>query len=226
MIGSWLQNGIGIGFEGGDFCAVYVRRHWNRWRVVDRLEIPAFRESEPAECGRRYREFLRKHGLKAPQTVVALPRSAVLLRALSFPQTVERELARAVEYQLESLHPFEEGSVYWDHAVWKWPEASLWEKLSVHPAESTGGRLEALVGIAEKKAVDEIAAWFEKAAIPVSQFGVTATCLIAMFWPRLQAVFPNAPVFFLLNVSAEQAELIGYVPGRELLWQEVAIPPQ
>ena len=226
MIGSWLQNGIGIEFEGGDFRAVYVRRHWNRTRVVDRLEIPQFQQEEPAECGRLYREFLRKHGLKAPQTVVALPRSAVLLRALSFPQTVEKELARAVEYQLDSLHPFEEGSVYWDFCVWKWPEAGLWKKLSIHPEESSGSRLEVLVGIAEKKAMDGTAAWFEEAGIPISQFGVTAACMIAMFWPRLQAAFPNAPALFLLNLEREQAELIGYAPGREPIWQEVPIPPE
>lgn len=226
MIRSLLQNGIGIDIEGGHFRAVYVRRQWNRWRAVDHLEIRRFRQLEPSQCGQLYREFLRKHGLKAPQTVVALPRSAVLLRALSFPQTVEKELARAIEYQLDSLHPFEEGSVYWDYAVWKSSEAGLWGNLSANPAESAGARLEVLVGIAEKKGVDEIADWFQEARIPVSQFGITAACLIAMFWPRLQATFPDAPVFFLLNVGEEQAELIGYAPGREPIWQEVPIPPE
>jgi hypothetical protein len=116
MIGSWLQTGIGIDSEGETFRAIFVRRQWNRLRVVDRLEIPAYRKLEASECGRLYRAFLRKHGLKAPQTVVALPRSAALLRSLTLPQTVEKELARAVEYQVESLHPFEEGGVYWDFA--------------------------------------------------------------------------------------------------------------
>ena len=221
MIGSWLQTGIGIDCEGDTFRAVCVRRQWNRLRVVDRLEISAYRKLEASECGRLYRAFLRKHGLKAPQTVVALPRSAALLRSLTLPQTVEKELARAVEYQLESLHPFEEGGVYWDFAVWKGPPAGAWGKLSANAAESGGGRLETIVGIAERKQVDAIAAWFEQAGIPVSQFGITAALWIAMFWPRLQAAFPDAPVFFLLNVGAERAEFVGYVPGREPIWQEV-----
>lgn len=222
MIESWLQTGIGIDCEGETFRAMYVRRQWNRLRVVDRLEIPEYRKLEAAECGRLYRAFLRKHGLKSPQTVVALPRSAALLRSLTFPQTVEKELARAVEYQLDSLHPFEEGEVYWDFAVWKWPPAGAWGKLSANAAESGRGRLETIVGIAERKQVDAAAAWFEEAGIPVSQFGVAAALWIAMLWPRLQAAFPNTAVFFLLNASASRTEFIGYAPGREPIWQEVA----
>lgn len=229
MIGSWLQAGIGIECDGDVFRALYVRRQWNRLRVVDRLEIPAYRTLEAAECGRRYRAFLRQHGLKAPQTVVALPRSTALLRSLSLPRTVEKELARAVEYQVDNLHPFEEGEVYWDYAVWQWPPRTgtpvsfrAGEKRAAKAAESGGERLETMVGIAERKAVDAAAAWFEEAGIPVSQFGVTAALWIATFWPRLKAAFPDAPVFFLLNLGTDRAELVGYAPGREPIWQEVA----
>jgi Tfp pilus assembly protein PilN/Tfp pilus assembly PilM family ATPase len=223
MIGAIVQTGIGIDCEGETFRAVCVRRQWSRLRVVDRMEIPEYRKLDAAECGRRYRTFLRKHGLKAPQTVVALPRSAALLRALTLPQTVEKELGRAVEYQLDSLHPFEEGSVYWDYAVWKWPEPGVWDKLAANPAESGGARLETILGIAERKAVDALAAWFEEAGIPVSQFGVSAALWIAAFWPRLKAAFPDAPALLLLSARSERAEIIGFGPGRELVWQEVAV---
>lgn len=222
MIGAWLQTGIGIDCEGESFRAVCVRRQWNRLRVVDGLEIPEYRRLDAAECGRLYRAFLRKHGLRAPQTVVALPRSAALLRALMLPQTVERELGRAVEYQLDSLHPFEEGSVYWDYALWKWPEPGLWGKLAAKPAESGGGRLETILGIAERKAVDSLAAWFAEAGIPVSQFGVSAALWIAAVWPRLKAGFPDAPGLLLLNAGQERGEIVGFVPGHELVWDELA----
>lgn len=216
------HSGMGIDCEGATFRAVYVRRQRNRARVVDRLEIPEYRELGAAECGRRYREFLRKHGLKAPRTAVALPREAVLLRSVGFPRTVENDLARAVEYQLDSLHPFEDGEVYWDYAVWKWPEEGAWGKLTASAGEAAGGKLEALVGIAARKGVDETAAWFEEAGIPVSQFGVKAALWIGMFWGRLQAAFPGAPVLFLLQVGGERTEFVGYTPGREPIWQELA----
>ncbi|MGH9784178.1 MAG: hypothetical protein ACRD88_08330, partial [Terriglobia bacterium] len=222
MIGSILQTGIGIDCEGETFRAVCVRRQWKRLRVVGRLEIPEYRKLAATECGRLYRAFLRKHRLRGPQTVVALPRSATLLRALTFPQTVEKELGRAVEYQLDSLHPFEEGGVYWDFAVWKWPQPGIWENLAANQAESGAARLETIVGIAERKAVDEAAAWFEEAGIPVSQFGVSAALWIAAFWPALKADFADAPAFFLLHARSERVEIIGFVPGREPVWQEVA----
>lgn len=215
------QNGIGIDCEGGTLRAVYVKRQRGRARVADSLEIPEFQELGAAECGRRYREFLQKHGLQAPQTVVALPREAVLLRSLELPRTVEKELGRAVEYQLDSLHPFEDGAVYWDYAVWTWSEESAWEKLT-KPAEAAGGRLETLVGIAARRAVDETAAWFEEAGIPVSQFGVKAALWIGMLWGRLQEAFPGARALFLLQAEAGRAEFVGYAPGREPIWREPA----
>ncbi len=222
MSGWMPQSGIGIDCEGEMFRAVYVKQHRNRARVPDTLEIPEYRALGPAECGRRYREFLRKHGLKAPQTVVALPRRAVLLRSLGFPRTVENELASAIEYQLDSLHPFEQGGVYWDYAVWKRPQASAWQKLAAKPEEPDGGRLQALIGIAARAEVDETAAWFEEAGIPVSQFGVKAALWIAMFWERLQEAFSGVPALFLLQAGAGPMELIGYAPGREPIWQELA----
>jgi len=219
------QSGMGIACEGATFRAAYIRRQRGRARVVDRLEIPEYRELGAAECGRRYREFLRKHGLKAPRTTVALGREAVLLRAVGFPGTVANELAGAVEYQLDSLHPFEDGEVYWDYAAWKWPEEGAWAKLTANAAESDGGRIETLVGIAARKGVEETAAWLDEAGIPVSQFGVKAALWIGMFWGRLQAAFPGAPALFLLQADAEQTEFVGYAPGRELVWQELGAGP-
>lgn len=228
---SLLQNGIGIDLEGGTFRAVHVRRQWNRLRVVDRLEIPQYPQAGPQQCGNLYREFLRKHGLKVPRTVVALPRSAVLLRALSFPPAVEKELAQAVEYRLESLHPFEEGSVYWDFCLWKSPEKRRWSGLAASRKESSAERLDVLVAISEKKSVEEIASWFQEAGIPVSQFGVTATLLIAMCGPSLAAESaPSAALgtsgassCFLLNVGTERCELLGWAPGKEPVWREIPI---
>ncbi|MBI4464409.1 MAG: hypothetical protein HY647_06865, partial [Acidobacteria bacterium] len=116
---SLLQTGIGMDARGRDLHAVCVKRMGNRIRVLDRLEIPRYRELPPAECGKTYREFLRRNGLKVPWTVVALPRSAFLLRRLNLPGVVQKELRRAIEYQVEGLHPFESGSVCWDFAVWR-----------------------------------------------------------------------------------------------------------
>jgi Tfp pilus assembly protein PilN len=158
--------------------------------------------------------------LKAPQTVVSLPRRATLLRLLEFPKTAEKELARAVEYQVDAYHPFEEGSVYWDYAVWKWPAEGVWGKLTSNPAEESAGKLETLLGIAQRNEVDETAAWLEEAGIPVSRFGVGAALAISAFWPALETAFPGARNLFLLRASAERAEMVAFAPGKDAVWFE------
>src|SRR5882672_2124473 len=120
-----LQNGIGIDIQAGIFQAICLKRQLKRVRVADLLEIADYQRLGPQHCGKLYKEFLRKNGLQSPWTVVALPRSAVLLRWLNFPKAVEKDLARAVEYQMDSLHPFEEGSVYWDFAYRKASQSVL-----------------------------------------------------------------------------------------------------
>lgn len=218
----WPQHGIGIDFAEGSFRALYLRRQWNRVRVVEGIEIPQYRQLGPAECGKRYRKFLRQHGLKVPWTVVALPRSAVLLRALHLPGAIaEKDVPRAVEYQLDSLHPFEEGSVYWDVSLWKEPEKSWWSQRSANGDRSGTGVSHRMVAIAEKQYVEETAAWFREAGIPVTQFGVTAALLLGTIGPRLEAVAAKRSSFFLVNWGTETVQLVAYAPGRELIWREI-----
>jgi Tfp pilus assembly protein PilN len=212
-----LQNGIGIDIQAGSLIAICVKRQWKRVRVTGRLEIPNYRTAGPEQCGKLYREFLRRNGLKAPWTVVALPRSHVLLRWLNFPQAVEKDLASAVAYQLDSLHPFEEGTVYWDFAAWK----------NSSGAADGAGRIEVPVAIAEKKFVDETAAWFRDAGIGVSQFTVSTAALCAGLAVRLLARADadprHTPSFFVLNAGLQTLQFIGYSPG-SLVSKEVPLP--
>lgn len=211
-----LQNGIGIDVQAGSLIAICVKRQWKRVRVTGRLEIPDYRTVGPEQCGKLYREFLRRNGLKAPWTVVALPRAHVLLRWLNFPQAVEKDLASAVAYQLDSLHPFEEGAIYWDFAAWK--------KFS--GGADGPGRIEVPVAIAEKKFVDETAAWFREAGIGVSQFTVSTAALWAALAERLLARVAtdprHTPAFFALNAAPGTLQFIGYAPG-SLVSKEVPI---
>lgn len=221
---SLLQSGIGIEIQGGTFKAICVKRQWKRLRVAGRLEISQYQRLGPQQCGKLYREFLRKNGLKAPWTVVALRRSAVLLRWLNFPPAVKKELARAVEYQLDSLHPFEEGSVYWDFAPWKTSQGGL----AAGGGDTNPELIEVLVAIAEKKPVEEAASWFQEAGIGVSQFTVTTAALLGALGPRLglrpMASRASQP-FFFLHVGPESLELAGYAPGISLVSKEIPIPP-
>jgi Tfp pilus assembly protein PilN len=189
---------------------------------VDRLEISGLDQLGPAKCGERYRHWLRRNGLKHPWTVVALPRALVLWRHLQFPGSVSKELRRAVELQLDTLHPFEEGGVWWDFAVqerskrrgFAWPGA----------AAEPSGPLEVHVAIAEREAVERWAGWFHEANIPVSQFTVTTALLLGMLEARRSTTAAvNAPAF-CLHGDESGCELVGLTPGgasvsREARWE-------
>ena len=219
----WIpQTAVGIELRGDRLRAFCVRRWGNRSRLVDRLEISGREQLGPVECGRRYRQFLRRNGLNSPWTAVALPRSLVLWRCLQFPGSVRSELRRAVELQVDTLHPFEEGGVWWDFATqersrrrdFAWPGA----------ASEPSGQLEIWVAMAEREAVERWASWFREANIPVSQFTVTTALFLGMLEARRSArPSANAPVFFL-HADESECELVGLTPGgaavsRELSWE-------
>ena len=219
----WIpQTAVGIELRGDSLRAFCVRRWGNRTRLVDRLEISGREQLGPVECGRRYRQFLRRNGLNSPWTAVALPRSLVLWRRLQFPGSVRSELRRAVELQVDTLHPFEEGGVWWDFATqecsrrrdFAWPGA----------ASEPSGQLEIWVAMAKREAVERWAGWFREANIPVSQFTVTTALFLGMLEARRSArPSANAPVFFL-HADESECQLVGLTPGgaavsRELRWE-------
>jgi Tfp pilus assembly protein PilN len=216
------QSGIGIELRGENLCAFYAKRFWKRVRIVDCLEIPDFRKAGSAECGRRYREFLRKNGLKAPWTVVALPRSQVLVRTLHFPTGMEKDLAAAVALQLDVLHPFEEGSVVWDFAADAGGNDSGDGQLRGTALERNGSGCNVLVGIAQRSVVEEWAGWFHEAGIAVSQFTLSATLLLTTIGAAFRKQSPGSSSFFVLHAREDGCELLGHAAGMPILSREIA----
>ena len=216
-----LQTGVGMEWEGNNLRAVIIRRQFSRLHVTDSFVIADAKQLGPSECGARYREFLSKHGLKAPWTVVALPRAMSLVRWLSFPQAVGKDLARAVELQLDSLHPFEEGAVYWDTFVWE--RAGNKPELTVTGMGIAASNIHALVAMAEKRRVDEMVEWLAAAGIGVSQFSPSAALLAGAIWSGM-AKGAAVETLLILKCGETQGiagELIGCTPGRDFLWKEI-----
>ncbi|MBI2819128.1 MAG: PilN domain-containing protein [Acidobacteria bacterium] len=202
------QSGIGIEFRNGNFHAIYCKRFWKGLREMDRLEIPEYQTRSAAECGKIYREFLRRNGLKAPWTVVALPRSHVLLRMVRFPRAMEKELGSAVEYQLDTLHPFEEGSVVHDHSIWNLGAQAN----QTLPGESSAATdplgIQVLVAIAQRQYIEAQADWFRQAEIPVSQFSPTTTLLLGYLAAAISTRISSGGSYFLAHATEEGIELI------------------
>ena len=212
MIALLPQSGIGIEWRGDTLCAVYARRFWKRVRVLDRIEIPNARATGAVDCGLRYREFLRRNGLKSPWTAVALPRAEVIVRSLRFPAGMDKELSAAVALQLDTLHPFEEGGVSWDCA-----SSPL---TSQKPAEGSS----VLVGIAPTATIERWSAWFEEAGIPISQFTLSSTVFLdALNATRASLSLASSPLL-LLHLRQDGCELIGRADGRLPISREIFFP--
>jgi len=218
------QAGIGIEFCSGDLHAFYCKRSWRGFQQTDELEIPDYQKVGPAECGRLYREFLRRNGLKAPWTVVALPRGSVLMRTLRFPKAMEHDLAHAIEYQLDSLHPFGEGSVVWDQAVWKANEATRPQPAGENGSEAEARDIQVLVAIAQRHYIEGLADWFREARIPVSQFSVTTSLLLEFASREIPADTNDGDTQFLVYASEESFEVIGSAPGKGIVSRDIPVP--
>lgn len=161
-----LKTAIGIEIRGADLEFVCLKRRLRGLFVAERMRLERYRALRPAEAGREYRAFLKRQGLKTANAVVSLPRGQALLRLLALPAEAERNLAKVIDYQVDGLHPFEEGGVYYDFAV-------------LRREDSDGGRLQVAVVMMEKKAADEYYEWFSQAGIAVAGFTVSAAAMYA-----------------------------------------------
>jgi Tfp pilus assembly protein PilN len=105
---------VGIDCSGGGYHLTALGRRFRRYTLVGELQLlEPLGEDAPAKVA----AFLDRHHLRDARVIACLPREAVLVRFLNLPQETEPQLAKVVDYQLGSLHPFKDGQVYWDCAV-------------------------------------------------------------------------------------------------------------
>ena len=79
--------------------------------MLGSLAIHHFREQPAAEWGEVYADFLRKLGQRHLAAHVLLPREAVIVRQVAMPGVADKDLAAALKFQIDSLHPYPEEDV-------------------------------------------------------------------------------------------------------------------
>src|SRR5580658_6444303 len=197
--------GIAVRNESPDGAAelefVCLKRGLNGVSEGGRMTLSDFRSLRPAEAGAAYREFLRSQGLSAANAVVALPRRDVLLRTLALPAEAARTLDKAVEYQVDGLHPFEEGGVDYAYSIIGGAEAA--------------GSLHVAVVMVEKGIAASYYDWFAQAGIPVSGFTTSAAVLYGL-------ALESAPVF-VISKQGDTAEILVVSSNATLLSREVHV---
>lgn len=106
----WRSFGTGLGIEIGpenlQVTLTVVRP--SGIRILDALEILRYRERPSAEWGADFQAFLDKNKITHLSATVVLPAADCISRSLALPGVPNSELAAAVRYQLDGLHPFPE----------------------------------------------------------------------------------------------------------------------
>ncbi len=199
-----LGTGCGIEVRDDDLLVVAVKSRPKGVTVLGREIIKDFRHRPPEEWGVEYAAFLKERGLSHLAATVSLPRGEVIVRQIQMPPVTGKDLAAAVGYQIETLHPFGEDEVCWSHAALRAPGEGA-------------GELPVGVVIAEKSKVDAYADLFEAAGIAVSSFSVTA----AAFFAGIRVRWDSPPVPFLITYfHHHKLEIYGEGENRPLFSAE------
>ncbi len=176
--------GTGVGIEIGreDLNVTVVRVRPGGVRILGTLTINGFRSQPAAEWGATYTSFLKKLRSGYVAATVMLPREDVIVRQVSLPGVADRDVPAALNYHIDSLHPFAEDEAVHD-----------WARIAKSPTM--------LVGITRRTVLDKYIALFNEAAIKVSAFTFSAAAMysaVRMYGP------PQSEGF--LALSAQQGE--------------------
>ncbi len=188
----WAAIGSGAGIEisgphGSESLHVSaVRVRPSGARVLGGFTVEDFPHQAAGVWGADYNAFLRKLGLKHLVATVLLPRHDVIVRQLTLPGVSDRDLASAIQFQMEGLHPYPEDEV-----------AASWARL---PGTST-----VLVAIARRQAIERYAALFAEAGVRVGSF----TCSAAAMYSALR-MFGAAPAAEVLACESRDGRLEFY----------------
>jgi Tfp pilus assembly protein PilN len=196
----YLAFGTGVGIEisgarGAETLRISaVRVRPNGARVLGGFSIENAAQQPAAEWGQAYSGFLKKLGFKHAIATVLVPREDVILRQVAVPGVTDKDLAAAIGFQMDGLHPYADEDV-----------VSSWARL---PGTQT-----VLVAIARRTALERYASWFSEAGIKVASF--TCAPLAIYSARRLFLAAPPPSVLALEEVNGRM-ELYGESPSRPL----------
>jgi len=189
-----IGTGIGIEIGASDLRATIVRVRPSGVTVLGTTVIAEFRERPAAEWGAEYARFTGQNGASHLAATVILPRQEVIVRQIALPGISHGDLASAVGYQIDSLHPYGE-----DEARYSWARIRSTSAI--------------VVAVARGSVIDRYASRFEEAGIKISSFTFSAAVLYSAL-----RLFGAAPRGGFLSIAASDGamELYGESEARPL----------
>ncbi len=195
----WLAFGNGVGIQiagphGSESLYIAAARiRPNGARLLDHLTIENFSQQPAGVWGTEIANFVRKIDLRYVAATVLLPRQDVIVRQLALPGVSDKDLAAAVQFQLDSLHPYPELDV-----------VSSWSRLR--------GSSAVLVAIARRAAIDRYSQLFNEAGVKIGSF----TCSAAVIYSALRMIGPAPSELLAAERVDGHVEYYGESPVRPL----------
>jgi Tfp pilus assembly protein PilN len=192
----WIAFGTGVGIEIRDheLQVTVVRVRPSQTGVSGSATVLDYTNRPAAEWGSELNAFLKKVGAAHIAATVLLPRHDVIVRQILLPGVSDRDLASAVQLQVDSLHPFIDEEVNYTFA-----------RLGKTPS--------VLVGVARRDAIVRYSALFAEAGIKVASFTFSAAAL----YSAMRVITPPpATGFIALHERGGEFEVYGESEARPL----------
>ena len=160
----WFAIGSGIGIEivgqpGAEslrIVAAGVRP--GGARLIETLTIDDAQHHAAATWGMDYARFTRRLGLSHIPATVLLPRREITVRQVALPGVGDKDLASAIEFQLEGMHPYPDIEA-----------VSSWARIP--------GTSSVLITITRRSVIERFTNLFAEAGIQVGSFTCSAAAI-------------------------------------------------
>jgi hypothetical protein len=196
----WFAVGSGIGIEiagqpGAESLRVAAARvRPNGARLLGTLTIDDAAHHAAGTWGAEYAQFVRRLGLGHVPATVLLPRRDVTVRQLALPGVTDKDLASAVEFQLEGLHPYPDAE-----AVANWVRIP--------------GSHFVLIAVTRRSVLERFTNLFAEAGIQVGSF----TCSAAAIHSARHLFRPASAELVAYEETPSGVEIYGESPARPIL---------
>ena len=156
----WLRFGVGVGIvaDERDLEIVVAKARPTGLAIAGSLRVADYLERPAAEWGAEIAKFLAHCGAGSTAAVAILPRAKVVVRTVALPGVRDEDAGRALEWQLESLHPLPAEELAW-----------AWQRIGTSPVFS--------VAIAERQLIDQYTNLFAEAGVRLAGFTCSGSAL-------------------------------------------------
>lgn len=199
-----LAFGTGVGIEVREKALeiTIVRVRPSGIDLMGSTSISGFRERPAAEWGIEYSQFLKSHGETHLSATVLLPRREIIVRQIALPGVANRDLAAAIAFQIDTLHPYGEEDV-----------AYGWSHLG------SGG---VLIGLLRRSTLERYLELFSEAGIAAASFTFSAAAIHGAI--RLLAPPPSTAFLAISETECGAIEVYGESPARPVFSADFDLP--